>query len=87
VATKKQKRARGLAKRAAFEKEERERGLHFLKLEQQRRAEEHRRAEEAKHDIKVKKAKRLAKEHEASKGEDPEAMRQKAKGSYKSKGN
>lgn len=65
MATKKQKRERGIAKRQAFEAEERERGLHFLKLAQEERRREREKAEEVRKDRAIAKSKRLAKAHKA----------------------
>lgn len=71
MATKKQKRARGIAKREAFENEQRERGLHFLKLAQdERRAKKAEAKERA-----IAKSKRLARAHEAAKGSKPNSFK------------
>jgi hypothetical protein len=90
------RRAKNIRMRERHEasvKEEKERGLHFLKLEQQRRAEEHRRDEERKLSKKKETSKRLAEEHGAAPQKpskkkrpvNPNAMRRKPKGTYKSK--
>jgi len=71
MATKKQKREAGIAKREKEEAERRERGLHFLKLAQAERAEERRKAEEARKARAIAKSKRLARAHEAAKGSKP----------------
>ncbi len=63
MATKKQKREAGIAKREAEEKERRERGLHFLSLAQQERIAQKKKADEAALARKKKVSKRLAKQH------------------------
>lgn len=71
MATKKQKREAGIARREKEEKENRERGMHFLSLAQAGRAESRRKAEEARKDRVVAKSKRLARAHEAAKASKP----------------
>lgn len=63
MATKKQKRERGIAKREAEEAELRASGLHFLKLAQAGRAAEREKADQARKDRAIVKSKRLAKVH------------------------
>ena len=67
MATKKQKRERGIAKRMQEEAERREREQHFLKLAQAQRAEQKRKADEARLARAKAKSKRLAKTHRAQK--------------------
>ena len=67
MATKKQKRERGIAKRMQEEAERREREQHFLKLAQAQRAEQKRKADEARLARAKAKSKRLAKTHQAEK--------------------
>ena len=67
MATKKQKRERGIAKRQAFEAETRENGLAFLRLAQAGRAAERAKAEEARKQRAITKSKRLAKTHQREK--------------------
>jgi hypothetical protein len=71
VATKKQKRLAGIAKREQEEAERRERGMHFLKMAQAERAEERAKAEAARKERAIAKSKRLARAHEAAKESKP----------------
>lgn len=71
MATKKQKRAAGIAKREKEEAENRERGLHFLSLAQSERAAERSKAEASRKERAVAKSKRLARAHEAAKASKP----------------
>lgn len=67
MATKKQKRLAGIAKREAEEAERRERGLHFLKLAQDERREKKAEAEKARKDRAIAKSQKLAQQHRAKK--------------------
>jgi hypothetical protein len=71
VATKKQKRTAGIAKREAEEAERRESGLRFLRLSQAERAEQRGKAEEDRKNRAIAKSKRLARAHEAAKSSKP----------------
>lgn len=73
MATKKQKREAGIARREAEEKERRDRGQHFLKLAQAQRAEERRKNDEARKERAIAKSQRLARAHEAAKASKPGA--------------
>ena len=59
MATKKQKREAGIAKREAFEAEQRERGLHFLKLSQEETRAQREKADKARKDRAIAKSKQL----------------------------
>lgn len=65
MATKKQKRLAGIAKREKFEAEQRERGQHFLRLAQAERAAERAKAEEARKERAKKRSQQLAAAHRA----------------------
>lgn len=78
MATKKAKRARGIAKREAEETERRESGLRFLRLSQAERSQQRAKAEEDRKKRAIVKSKRLARAHEAAKESKP--------GSYKTIG-
>lgn len=67
MATKKQKRAAGIAKREAFEEEERQRNQHFLQISRDQRRAERERAEQARKDRAIAKSKKLAKQHRREK--------------------
>lgn len=71
MATKKQKRARGIAKREAEETERRDSGLRFLKLAQAERSQQRAKAEEDRKKRAIVKSKRLARAHEAAKESKP----------------
>lgn len=71
MATKKQKRERGIAKREAEETERKARELHFLKLAQTERAERKKKADEERKQRAIEKSKRLAKSHRAAKMAKP----------------
>lgn len=63
MATKKQKRARGIAKREAFEAELRASGQHFLKLAQDQRRVDREKEDKLRKDRAIAKSKRLAAQH------------------------
>lgn len=67
MATKKQKRAAGIAKREVFEAEQRERGMHFLKLSQEEHRANKEKAETVRKERAIAKSKRLAAEHQRKK--------------------
>lgn len=71
MATKKQKRLAGIAKRETEEAERRESGLRFLRLSQAERSQQRAKAEEDRKKRAVAKSKRLARAHEASKISKP----------------
>lgn len=81
MTTKKQKRERGIAKRQAFEEEQRQNGLKFLRQAQAQRADEKKKAEEARKERVKKTSQRLAAEHRAKK-----AAEQSKPGSHKTVG-
>ncbi len=74
MATKKQKRERGIARREAFEAEQRERNQHFLKLSQDQRTAERKAAEEARIARAKAKSKKLAKQHRQQKEREAQGI-------------
>jgi hypothetical protein len=76
MATKKQKRAAGIAKREAEEQERRQRGLEFLRLDQERRTADRKKAEDARIERAKAKSKKLAQKHRNQKKHEKQGVQE-----------